>query len=136
MTGNQEGLIMKIFDRKPEFIAATCPHCGGKLELDVNFEVAYCKDCGTQCIIKNVRKRVKRTPLEKILEFTERQYNINRQDIQENKRMSLEKEKIKNELKEKRRDERNIWWNKHWLKVVIISLIVFVISLIYNYLTM
>ena len=42
-------------------------------------------------------------------------------------------ESSKNELKEKRRDERNIWWNKHWLKVVIISLIVFVISLIYNF---
>ena len=32
--------------KKPEFVAATCPKCGGRLELDVNFEVAYCADCG------------------------------------------------------------------------------------------
>lgn len=127
---------MKIFEKKPEFIAATCPKCGGRLELDVNFEVAYCSDCGTQCIIRNAQKKIKRTPLEKIIEFAEKQNNTRRQDLQELERKSLEKKKLNDELRKKKREERNIWWSKHWLKVTIISLIVFIISLIYNYLTL
>ena len=67
---DKEEIIMKIFEKKPEFIAATCPKCGGRLELDVNFEVAYCSDCGTQCIIRNAQKKIKRTPLDKIIEFS------------------------------------------------------------------
>ena len=120
---------MKIFEKKPEFIAATCPKCGGRLELDVNFEVAYCADCGTQCIIKNAKKKVKRTPLDKIIEFAEKQNNTRRQDLQELERKSLEQKKINDELRAKKLEERNIWWSKHWLKVTIIGLIVFVISL-------
>ena len=50
---------MNILNKKPEFIAATCPKCGGVLELDSNFEVAYCSNCKTQCIIKNVKKKTK-----------------------------------------------------------------------------
>lgn len=127
---------MKIFEKKPEFIAATCPKCGGRLELDVNFEVAYCSDCGTQCIIRNAQKKIKRTPLDKIIEFAEKQNNTRRQDIQDLQRKEVERRKALNEIKEKKRLERREWWNKHWLKVTIISLIVFIISLIYNYLTM
>ena len=127
---------MKIFNNnKPEFIAATCPKCGGRLELDVNFEVAYCADCGTQCIIKNAKKRVKRTPLDKIIEFAEKQNNTRRQDLQEIQRKQFEKQLLNKEIREKKRQERNVWWSNHWLKVTIISLIVFIISLIYNYLT-
>lgn len=37
---------MSIFDKQPKFVAATCPKCGGVLELDANFEVAYCSECG------------------------------------------------------------------------------------------
>ena len=48
---------MIIFDKQPKFVAATCPKCGGVLELDASFEVAYCSECGTQCIIQNVKKR-------------------------------------------------------------------------------
>lgn len=127
---------MKIFEKKPEFIAATCPKCGGRLELDVNFEVAYCADCGTQCIIKNAQKKIKRTPLDKIIEFAEKQNNTRRQDLQELHRKELEKRKQNDIIRENKRQERRIWWNKHWLKVTIIILIVFIISLIYNYLTL
>ena len=127
---------MKIFEKKPEFIAATCPKCGGRLELDVNFEVAYCADCGTQCIIRNAKKKSKRTSLDKIIEFIEKQNNTRRQDLKELERKSLEYKRFNDELKTKKKEARNMWWSKHWLKVTIISLIVFVISLIYNYLTM
>ena len=43
---------MNIFNKQPKFFAAKCPNCGGRLELDSDFEVAYCADCGSQCIIK------------------------------------------------------------------------------------
>lgn len=122
-----------MFGKKPEFIAATCPKCGGKLELDVNFEVAYCADCGTQCIIKNVKKKVKQTTLDKIIELADKQNHTRRQDAQEAERLRLEREKLRKEEREKKKIERNEWWSKHWLKVVIIGLIVFTISLIYDY---
>lgn len=125
---------MNIFNKKPEFIAATCQKCGGRLELDVNFEVAYCSECGTQSIIRNAKKRVKRTPLDKIIEFTEKQCNVRRQDHQQAIKLEEEKKKEKNKIREKKRLDRKLWWSKHWLKVVIITLIVFVISLVYDYL--
>ena len=125
---------MNIFNKKVEFIAAVCPKCGGRLELDVNFEVAYCSNCGTQCIIRNAKKRVKRSSLDKILEFAEKQNNVRRHDIQEYQRKKNEKKQLDEELRIQRKEERKQWWSKHWLKITIISLIVFIISLFYNYL--
>ena len=48
---------MSILNKQPKFVAATCPKCGGVLELDASFEVAYCSECGTQCFIQNVKKK-------------------------------------------------------------------------------
>lgn len=47
---------MSILNKKPEFVAATCPKCGGVLELDSNFEVAYCSNCKTQLDEKLIAK--------------------------------------------------------------------------------
>ena len=35
-----------------ELIPAVCPQCGGKLEVPVHLERAYCVYCGTQIIIE------------------------------------------------------------------------------------
>lgn len=54
---------MGLINKKPEFIAAVCLLCGGNLELDSNFEIARCKDCGAESIIRNVNKKKKREVL-------------------------------------------------------------------------
>ena len=99
------GNRMKVFDKQPKFIAAKCPSCGGRLELDADFEVAYCTDCGTQCIIKHAKKR-KKGALDKIFNFVERQQSIYRQDIKERERKILEQKKINYGIKQERRNER------------------------------
>ena len=120
-----------FINKQPKFIAARCPNCGGKLELDSNFEVAYCADCGTQSIIQNVKKKIQRkSSLDKVFDFVERQQNIKRQDKQEEKRLKLEKtEKI--ELKRtQKREARKEWWKKNWIKVLIITVVVIILSFI------
>ena len=88
---------MSIFNKQPKFVAATCPKCGGVLELDASFEVAYCSECGTQCIIQNFKKKkIKRTPLDKVIGFVERQQQIKRQD-----RIEKYKKRKKNNVKRK-----------------------------------
>ena len=52
---------MGLINKKPEFIAAVCPLCGGNLELDSNFEIARCKECGAESIIRNVNKKKKKS---------------------------------------------------------------------------
>ena len=75
---------MKLFkSKKPEFIAAICPECGGKLELDDNFETAFCTECGAHCIVENVVKKSKlkkQTNLDKIIGYIERRQDLRRKD--------------------------------------------------------
>ena len=63
-------LLMKIYKRRtymlwfkkktPEFHAAKCPICNGNLELDTSMEIAFCKDCGAQCIVENLKQNKKK----------------------------------------------------------------------------
>ena len=126
---------MNIFNKQPKFIAATCPKCGGRLELDADFEVAICADCGFQSIIQNAKKKkIRKTPLDKVIGFVERQQSIIRQDAQEKQRIEQEKQNKKDEIKHQKKEERKLWWQKHWLKVVIISMIIIILSFVANYL--
>ena len=102
---DKEELIMSILNRQPKFVAATCPKCGGVLELDASFEVAYCSECGTQCFIQNVKKRkIKKTPLDKVIGFVERQQQIKRQDRIEKKQKEEEEQRKAEEWL------KNYWW--------------------------
>lgn len=125
---------MDLFNRKPTFTAAECPRCGGRLELDSNFEIGYCKECGSQVIIQNVNKKYQFDPIDKLTSFIDKQQSLIRQDKIENERkLELEKQQ-KLMFKEKRRLERKLWWSKNYKKVIIISVIVVVLSYIMKYL--
>ena len=125
---------MKIFSRRPEFIAAVCPRCGGRLELDNNYEIGYCKECGSQVIIQNVNKKYQFDPIDKITSFIDKQQSLIRQDkIEYERKLELQKQQ-KIILKEKRRLERKLWWSKHYKKVIIVSVIVVVLSYVMKYL--
>lgn len=73
---------MGLFKRKPKFIAAVCPQCGGNLEMDADLQTAYCTKCGAHCLIEDVqiRKPKKETPLQTVVGFVERQSDLNRKD--------------------------------------------------------
>lgn len=115
---------MIIFDKQPKFVAATCPKCGGVLELDASFEVAYCSECGTQCIIQNVKKKkMKRTSLDKVIGFLERQQQIKRQDRIEKKH---------EEEEEQRKSEE--WLKKYWWIFVVLFVVLFTFIGIMSYL--
>ena len=106
---------MSVFNKQPKFVAATCPKCGGVLELDSNFEVAYCSECGTQCVIQNLKKKkMKKTSLDKVIDFVERQQQIKRQD-------KIEK-KQKEEEEQKKAEE---WLKKYWWVWVVFFVVLF-----------
>ena len=93
---------MGLFKKQVKFISAICPECKGHLELDGNLERAFCQYCGAQCIVENVqRKERKRTNLETVLDFVERQQNLRRQDKQEQQRRRAEEEKKSEEFRKK-----------------------------------
>ena len=126
---------MKIFkhNKKIEFIPAVCPKCGGRLEIDSSFEVAYCKDCGFQVFIKNA-KRGERGLFDKVLGAFERQQEFLRQDIQEEKRKEMEYQlRLHNERRLKG-EKRSLWWHANWWKLALIGLAVIILSMISSYL--
>lgn len=111
---------MGLFERKPKFVAAVCPNCGGNLELDSNFKVAICKECGAQCIVQNVKnKKEKKTSLEVVVDFVERQQSLHRADKREKER-KLEEEQQKNSEHFKK-----YWW-------VYVLILVFLFGLIFT----
>ncbi len=96
---------MGIFNKKVKFVSAICPECKGRLELDSNFETAFCRHCGAQFIMKNApKKRTRQSKLETMVDFIERQQALRRQDKQERQRKIDEEElKTKEHLKK-------YWW--------------------------
>lgn len=56
---------MSLFNNKKiEFIPVICLNCKCNLEIDSNFEVAYCSTCGLRCIInEKLGKKQKQTNL-------------------------------------------------------------------------
>lgn len=125
---------MKFFSKEPKFTAAVCPRCGGRLELDSNYEIGYCKECGSQVVVQNVKKNYIFDPIDKLTTFIDKQQSLIRQDKIENQRkLELERQQ-KLILKEKRKYERKIWWSNNYIKVIIISVIVIVLAYVIKYL--
>ena len=50
---------MKVFSKEPKFMICECVKCGGPLEMDANFETAYCENCGRTYVVRNVDKKKK-----------------------------------------------------------------------------
>ena len=120
-------------DKNIQFIPAICPKCGGRLELDSSFEVAYCKDCGSHVFIKNA-KRSEKGAFDKVVSVIERQQELVRQDMQEEIRKQQENEIRLESLKKEKELRRNNWWSDNWWKLGIFILILFVLSIISGYL--
>lgn len=97
--------MINIFKKKASFIACECPKCGGNLELDSEMKLAFCKECGVQCVVADLPRRheKKKTNLETVISFVERQQNLYRQD-------KIEKQKLQ-EIEDKKNAE---WWSKYW----------------------
>ncbi len=118
---------MSLFNNKKiEFIPAICPNCKCNLEIDSNFEVAYCTTCGLRCIINDkLGKKQKQTNLDKVISFVERQQNI--------KRELKRQEEIK---QEKENEENKLFWKKYgWLLIVfliILFIFIFIMAIIEN----
>ena len=71
---------MKFFNKEPKFTAAVCPRCGGRFELDSNYEIGYCKECGSQVVVQNVNKKYQFDPIDKLTSFIDKQQSLIRQD--------------------------------------------------------
>ena len=125
---------MKFFNKEPKFTAAVCPRCGGRLELDSNYEIGYCKECGSQVVVQNVNKKYQFDPIDKLTSFIDKQQSLIRQDkIEQERKLELERQQ-KMIFKERRRYERKNWWSKNYIKVIIISVIVIVLAYVIKYL--
>ena len=62
---------MKVLSKEPKFMICECVKCGGPLEMDANFETAYCEKCGRTYVVRNVdkKKRRKRSRFEIVIEM-------------------------------------------------------------------
>lgn len=116
--------MINIFKKKVSFVACECPKCGGNLELDSEMKVAFCKSCGVQCLVTDIqRKHEKKTNLETVISFVERQQNLYRQD-------KIEKAKLQ-EIEKQKSDE---WWSKYWWILPLTLAICFIIIFVMAYL--
>ena len=99
---------MGLFKRKPKFIAAVCPQCGGNLEMDADLQTAYCTKCGAHCLIEDVqiRKPKKETPLQTVVGFVERQSDLNRKDRAARRQQREEERIAKRQQQEEEREEK------------------------------
>ncbi len=96
---------MGLFKRKPKFIAAVCPQCGGNLEMDADLQTAYCTKCGAHCLVEDVqiRKPKKETPLQTVVGFVERQADLNRKDRAARQQRRDEEKQAKRQQQEEER---------------------------------
>ena len=120
-------------DKNIQFIPAVCPKCGGRLELDSSFEVAYCKDCGCQVFIKNAHRSEKGI-FDKVVGVVERQQEIVRQDMQEEQRKEAEYQMRLHEERKLKQTKRNEWWQDNWWKLGIFIIILFMLSILCEFL--
>ncbi len=111
---------MGILSKKPIYTRASCDECGGPLELDMNFETAYCNDCGMQFTIHNLKKkkRQKVSSFDRVMDYVEAGRTLKRKD-------KLDKRERK-EIEKKREDRNSI---RILIGVSIFLIIIFVISL-------
>ena len=86
---------MKLFTKEPKFMSCECIKCGAPLELDVNYETAFCEKCRMTYVVRNVdkKKRRKRSNFEMVIDFIERERDLKRKD-----RIEIQKEKKEKEL--------------------------------------
>jgi len=100
---------MGLFKRKPKFIAAVCPQCGGNLEMDAQLQTAYCTKCGAHCLVEDVqiRKPKKETPLQTVVGFVERQADLNRKDKAARRQQREEERAARRQQQEEERKEKN-----------------------------
>lgn len=65
----------------PQYFPATCPKCGGNLELSADRTLAICQRCGMQLIVRGaLSEKKKECTLDKIIAFFERQQSVYRSD--------------------------------------------------------
>ena len=84
---------MNFFKKKVSFTSAICPRCGENLTLVSSLEIAFCQNCGAQCIVENVTKKSSKTTFDKIIYFVERQQEIRRKEKVEKQRQLAEEQK-------------------------------------------
>ncbi|MGN0767842.1 MAG: hypothetical protein ACI4M8_00650 [Christensenellales bacterium] len=97
--------------------AVTCPNCCARMEKSKNTNTAVCPYCGTQIAISEP----KRSGLQEIIGFTERQINAHREKKEREERERKEKiERIKRFLKK-------YWWA--FLLIYIAELIIAIVIL-------
>lgn len=115
---------MKLFNNKNvEFIPAFCPNCKCNLEIDSNFEVAYCSFCGLRCIINDrLNKKQKQNNLDKVISFVERQQNIKR-EIKRQEEIKLEKQD----------EENKMFWKKYGYLLIVFLIMLFIFIFIMAY---
>ncbi|MBQ6521059.1 MAG: hypothetical protein IJI14_20315 [Anaerolineaceae bacterium] len=100
-----------------KFVPAACPKCGGQLEVDPSQEAAVCKYCGTPFIVDKAIQNYNianahidhvdkvnvdlKGSVDSVIGFVEREFDKNREDRRENKRIEAEnsKEFLKNSWK-------------------------------------
>lgn len=122
---------MGLFKRKPKFIAAVCPQCGGNLEMDAQLQTAYCTKCGAHCLVEDVqiRKPRKETPLQTVVGFVERQADLNRKDKAARRQQREEERAARRQQQEEERKENA----KNAKIVAIIGGIFFVVLMIFAF---
>lgn len=117
-----KGAYYEYTKKDIKFIPATCPRCSGNLEIDSNFEIVYCLQCGLKCVIddKVSRKRKQKiTTFDKVIGFVERQQTIKRKE----KQVKLQKQ---GEEEQRNRE----WWKKYWWVLPTIFVVLYAVIIV------
>lgn len=99
---------MNLFKKEIKVTKLSCLECNKPLEIDSNFETAFCSNCGAKYVVENIKHRSrKKSKYEITLDFIEKQQNILRKEKIERQRQKEEKE-IESKENEKKKDIP--WW--------------------------